>query len=219
MAASLGAANEVREGQTLQTERQNLDSQTLIWSESSLQQRPSTYNLTNEDWWILVRRFNKQMFHVKRLETKSRTNLDLNIASEEFLSPEKLQMHLERFYVTLAVSTLSAFSHVARLRSWKEKKRTFLFFLTYTVAWLLNCLCSVVIASTVILIVYPPSRGWCFPSAPISIVNIKDGQFQRPFSGQLASATSMTGTPEKYRGEALEQEALCFLKSIVEVSW
>lgn len=51
-------------------------------------------------------------------------NLDLNIADEEEFSPDKLRANVERLYMTVIISMLNAVKHVARLRSWKEARRT-----------------------------------------------------------------------------------------------
>ena len=53
--------------------------------------------------------------------------LDLTRADDDEFSPDKLRATLERFYTTVIVSVTSLVKHVARLRSWKEPRRTAVF--------------------------------------------------------------------------------------------
>ena len=64
------------------------------------------------------------MYHVKQYTYPVPGNLDLNIADEEEFSPDKLRANLERMYTTIIVGLLAAVKHIARLRSWKEARRT-----------------------------------------------------------------------------------------------
>lgn len=82
---------------------------------------PLVGGLSNEDLWVLVRRFNKvgfeeqccllievdanndyqQMYHVKAIPNPPPGGLDLNIADEEEFSPDKLRSNVERLYMTI----------------------------------------------------------------------------------------------------------------------
>lgn len=64
-----------------------------------------------------------------------------------------------------------------------------------------------ILLALVVLIVYPPSRKVLFPPAPIALVDTETGGVQKPKAGVLGSHDSLTGAPERYRGEAVEQEA------------
>ena len=72
--------------------------------------------------------------------------------------------------------------------------------------------------TTIVLIVHPPSRGFLFPPAPISLVSGKSGGVQKPKSGVLGSHDSATGAPENHKGEAVEQEASNFYNSIASIA-
>lgn len=89
---------------------------------------PLVGGLDNEELWLLVRRFNKQIYHVKqypiRADVPVAGGLDLNIADEEEFSPDKLRANGERAYMTVAIGVLGAVKQVARLRSWRETRRT-----------------------------------------------------------------------------------------------
>jgi hypothetical protein len=67
------------------------------------------------------------MYHVKECPYKLPSKLDLNIADEEEFSPDKLRANLERLYLTVGLSVISIVKHVARLRSWREIRRTSVF--------------------------------------------------------------------------------------------
>lgn len=83
-----------------------------------------TAGLSNEDLWMLLRRFDKQLYYVKTTPTAPLQKLDLRRAEDEEFSPDKLRATLERFYVTVALGLVNTVKHIARLRSWKEQQRT-----------------------------------------------------------------------------------------------
>lgn len=64
------------------------------------------------------------MYHVKEFPYPVPGNLDLNIADEEEFSPDKLRANIERLYMTVIIGLMSFGNHIARLRSWRETRRT-----------------------------------------------------------------------------------------------
>lgn len=175
---------------------------------------PLVGGLKNQDVWTLVRRFNKQVFLVKSLEEPPLGGLDMNIADEEEFSPDKLRAQIERLYVSVLVQVFSFWKHIVRLRSWKEFRRTSLFLFVYTIAWFLDLLVPVIVAFLIVLIASPRARDVCFPGAPAALIDPKTGGVKTPAAGVLASEDSVTGAPEKHKGEAVEQEAHSFVSSI-----
>jgi hypothetical protein len=67
------------------------------------------------------------MYHVKSISYPPPGGLDLVVADDEEFSPDKLRANLERFYTTVAMGVLGALKHIARIRSWRETRRTALF--------------------------------------------------------------------------------------------
>lgn len=51
-----------------------------------------------------------------------------------------------------------------------------------------------------LLILYPPSRPFLFPPAPLAAVSTKHGTLQTPSAGTLGSSDSLTGAPEAHKG-------------------
>ncbi|KAF4915947.1 hypothetical protein CGCVW01_v010204, partial [Colletotrichum viniferum] len=176
--------------------------------------QPMVGGLSNEELWILVRRFDKQVFHVKSIPEPPLASLDLNIADEEEFSPDKLRAHVERLYMTVILGAFSFWKHIVRIRSWREWKRTSAFLSVYTVAWLLDFVIPVLVSFLIVLVLVPEARTFCFPPAPASLIDSKTGGVKKPASGVLASDDSITGAPEKHAGEAVEQEAHSFVTSI-----
>lgn len=80
--------------------------------------------LENDELWTLVRRFNKQLYHVKATHEPLLAGLDLNIVDEDEFSPDKLRSNVERLYMTVIIGLMGAGKHMARLRSWREPRRT-----------------------------------------------------------------------------------------------
>ncbi|KAF7546252.1 hypothetical protein G7Z17_g8555 [Cylindrodendrum hubeiense] len=85
---------------------------------------PVVGGLDNAELWTLIRRFDKQVFRVKRIDEPPLGQLDLNIAEDEDFSPDKLRAQLERFYMIVVTNLFSFWKHIIRLRSWKEYQRT-----------------------------------------------------------------------------------------------
>ncbi|KAG9231462.1 hypothetical protein BJ875DRAFT_382866 [Amylocarpus encephaloides] len=181
---------------------------------------PLVGGLPNEELWTLIRRFNKakQMYHVKSLSEPPMGGLDLNIADEEEFSPDKLRANIERLYMTVIIGSMGFYKHIARLRSWRERNRTLAFLGVYATAWLLDFLVPTIVAFLMVLIVYPPSRDYCFPPAPIALIDSKTGGVKKPTAGVLGSDNSLTGAPEKHQGEAVEQEASNFVAGFTNIA-
>ena len=92
------------------------------------------------------------------------------------------------------------------------------FLKAYFIAWIFNFLIPLVFTTLITLIVYPPSRKIMFPPAPLALVNSKTGGIQSPKAGVLGSHDSMTGAPERYQGEAVEQEARNFVAGFASIA-
>ena len=129
-----------------------------------------------------------------------------------------MRASIERLYMTVGVGFLQTVKHIARLRSWRETRRTAWFAGVYFVAWLFDLIVPVLIAVMLCLVVYTPSREFLFPPAPIALVSSKTGGVQKPKSGVLGSHDSATGAPENHKGEATEMEAANFVNGIASVA-
>lgn len=64
------------------------------------------------------------MYHVKAINYDPPGGLDLNIADEDEFSPDKLRANIERLYMTVIIGLMGSGNHIARLRSWREPRRT-----------------------------------------------------------------------------------------------
>ncbi|KAI9704003.1 MAG: hypothetical protein M1820_005624 [Bogoriella megaspora] len=179
---------------------------------------PLVNRLPNEELWVLIRRFNKQLYHVKEYRQPVLGNLDLQIADDEEFSPDKLRSNVERLYMTVIIGLMAFFKQIVRLRSWKETRRTSWFCVVYFSAWIFDFLMPVFVILLLTLILYPPSRAILFPPAPIALVDAKSGGIQKPKAGVLGSHDSATGAPENHKGEAVEQEASNFVNSVATVA-
>ncbi|KAF5617132.1 hypothetical protein F25303_13350 [Fusarium sp. NRRL 25303] len=56
----------------------------------------------NADFWLLVRRFNKTVFHLRSVTETPAGELDFNVAEDEDFSPNKLRAQVERLYMGVA---------------------------------------------------------------------------------------------------------------------
>ncbi|CAO1629754.1 unnamed protein product [Parajaminaea phylloscopi] len=191
--------------------------QDLGWSEDPKVPQPVIHGMRNEDMWVLVRRFNKQTYHLKALKDSPPGKLDMNIADADEFFPDKLRSTLERCYTTIGISMVALLTHVARIRSWKEYRRTAIFAVVYLLAWIFNYLVPTVAALALLLFVSPRSRRILFPPAPLAAISSK-GTAQVPASGHLGSNDSATGAAESFKGEAVEQEASNLVSSISTVA-
>lgn len=64
------------------------------------------------------------MYHLKEIPNAAPGGLDLNVADEEEFSPDKLRSNIERLYMTVIISLMGFGKQIARLRSWRERRRT-----------------------------------------------------------------------------------------------
>lgn len=160
-----------------------------VWSHPDLVPKEVVQGLDNEELWKLIRRFDKQMYHVKACKDGSKRgpyaeleNDLFNAADEEF-SPDRLRSNLERLYITFIVGSAGFFKHIARVRSWNEWNRTAAWCAVYFAAWLISQVGTLLIGLLICLIVYPPSRHYLFPPAPLSMVSARSGGLQKPPAG------------------------------------
>lgn len=158
------------------------------------------------------------MYHVKSIPQAPPGGLDLEIADEDEFSPDKLRANIERLYMTVIIGLISFGKHIARLRSWREPRRTAAFCAGYFFAWLIGCIVPLSCILMMVLIAVPQSRTFLFPPAPIALVDSKTGGVQKPKAGVLGSHDSATGAPEKHQGEAVEQEASNLVSGIASVA-
>ncbi|KAK1985287.1 hypothetical protein LZ30DRAFT_619723 [Colletotrichum cereale] len=172
----------------------------------------------NEDIWVLVRRLNKTVYEVKRTRETPYGGLDLTVAEGSENSPNKLRSEMERLYMGLILGLLSFAKTVARLRSWREPRRTGVFCTVYFIAWLLDYLTFLFVGVVIILILSPRVRVILFPPAPLAMVDIRDGSVAKPISGTLGSTDAATGAPQNLKGESVENEASNFITSVSAIA-
>ncbi|KAJ5103492.1 hypothetical protein N7532_004021 [Penicillium argentinense] len=182
-------------------------------------EEPLIAGLSNQDLWMLLRRFDKQVYNVKAVPNAPLQNLDLTRAGDDEFSPDKLRATVERFYTSVVIILVGFINHVARLRSWRnlDGQLSFARFV-YSLAWLLDIIFPVFFATLIALVIYPPCRQAMFPPAPIALVDKDTGGIQRPKAGVLGSHDSITGAPENFKGEAAEQEASNLVASVASVA-
>jgi hypothetical protein len=144
--------------------------------------------------------------------------LDMNVADDEEFSPDKLRSNMERLYMSVLIGLMTAGKHVARLRSWRESRRTGMFCLAYFTAWIFDLTGALFSLTALALIMSPKARTMLFPPAPLALVDSKTGGIQKPKAGVLGSHDSATGAPENHKGEAVEAEASNFVTGIASIA-
>ncbi|KAL2192559.1 hypothetical protein P885DRAFT_47399 [Corynascus similis CBS 632.67] len=212
-------ATETQDGHGTTQLNSDSDVVDLGWNEKKENiTEPLVGGMSNEELWLLIRRFNKQIYDVKATSYSPPGGLDLNIADDEEFSPDKLRANIERLYMTVGVGMLAAVKHIARLRSWNERKRTACFAGAYFIAWAFDFLMPLLSVALLALVGFPRAREVLFPPAPVALVDSKTGGLQKPKAGVLGSHDSATGAPENHKGEAVEQEASNFVSGIASVA-
>jgi hypothetical protein len=189
-----------------------------VASGSTVQQGRLAPECTRRDGTFTHTNTFQQIYDVKATKYPPPGGLDLNIADNEEFSPDKLRANIERLYMTAGVGLLAALKHIARLRSWRETKRTAYFAGAYFIAWVFDFIGPLLSAVVLALIGFPKSREVLFPPAPVSLVDSTTGGIQKPMAGVLGSHDSATGAPENHKGEAVEQEASNFVSGIASVA-
>ncbi|KAF7896685.1 uncharacterized protein EAF01_009088 [Botrytis porri] len=175
---------------------------------------PLLGGLPNGRLFWLIRRFNKDVFDVRAVDLEVSRGLDLNDAWSDEHAADKATLHLQRMYLSVILGFASLGKHVARLRSWKETRRTSIFCAAYFTAWAFDLLLPLVLGCLIALVSSKQARNILFPPAPLALVNIETGGIQKPQAGQLGTSNTLTGAPEKQEGEAAEEEASNFVTNI-----
>ncbi|KAF7959421.1 hypothetical protein EAE96_001040 [Botrytis aclada] len=175
---------------------------------------PLLGGLSNGRLFSLIRRFNKDVFDVRAVDLETSRGLDLNDAWSDEHAGDKLTFHLQRMYLSIVLGFASLGKHLARLRSWKETRRTSVFCAAYFTAWALDLLLPLALGSLIALVSSKQARDILFPPAPLALVNMGTGGLQKPQAGQLGTSNTLTGAPEKQEGEAAEEEAANFVNNI-----
>lgn len=205
-------------GRVTEAEKHRSEVQDLGWNKEKGPLQPLATGLSNGDLWTLVRRFNKQVFRVRRIHEQPLTGLDMNDAAGENIAAERLRAHMERVYMIIVITLYSTYKHIVRIRLWREKPRTASFLTAYSIAWLADSVVLTLAIFLIVLITYPPARAFFFPPVPAALINSHTGGVQTPYAGKLAS-DSITGASETRPGQAIEQEAHSFMMSMGNVSF
>jgi len=122
---ALASANDHEIKGAVQTNHEVGEVRDLGWNDHpSDVPTPLVGGLPNEELWTLVRRFNKQMYHVKATNDPMLAGLDLINVDEAEFSPDKLRSNIERLYMTVIIGMMGFGKQIARLRSWREPRRT-----------------------------------------------------------------------------------------------
>ena len=121
---ALASADDHEVKGAVQTDHQDGEVRDMGWNDHPHDVPPLVGGLPNEELWTLVRRFNKQMYHVKATNEHMIGGLDCYIVDEDEFSPDKLRSNIERLYMTVIIGLMGFGKHVARLRSWREPRRT-----------------------------------------------------------------------------------------------
>ncbi|KAL6233923.1 hypothetical protein BDW75DRAFT_251726 [Aspergillus navahoensis] len=136
-------------------------------------EEPLNSGLSNDDLWRLIRRFDKQVSHVEAIPCTSTQQLDLNRAPDEQFPASKLQITIERFYVSVLVKVGLLISHVNHLRSWNDPRRTGVFGGIYLIAWLCDFIIPLLSGVLLAMIFCPSFRSSLFPPIPESEMQIQ----------------------------------------------
>ncbi|KAG5789490.1 hypothetical protein H9Q69_011454 [Fusarium xylarioides] len=193
--------------------------QDVGWDDDKV--RPEDYatdGIKNEDVWLLVRRFNKRVFHLKHVPNHPEDEMDFNVAEEEQFSPNKLRAQIERLYMGTILGFIMFRQHLSRLQSWREPRRTSCFCLVYLAAWYFNFLMPTLLTGLMAILLSPKIRNTLFPPCPPAIVHYQGGHLIKPAAGILGTVDTATGAPESLEGETLEREASNFATGLVALS-
>ncbi|KAK6863580.1 hypothetical protein PG995_000108 [Apiospora arundinis] len=174
--------------------------------------------MSNDDYWVLVRRFDNQIFTVKETVKPLKSGLDFNLSDEADFEPNKLRSQFERLYMGALLGVFGGIKHISRLRSWLEPRRTGAFCVVYFIAWHFNIIVTVLTATCMALIAYPRARTVLFPPAPLAMVDWLSGGITKPLAGVMGSSDTATGAPETIKGEAVENEASNFITGMAGIA-
>ena len=148
----------------------------------------------NDELYKIVRRMDKQLYSVRAFRDGSKRGqfpeeeLDLVNSSDEEFSSDRLRSNLERLYLTFVLGAAGAAKHIQRVRSWNEYNRTVVWCTIYFAFWLAHQVGLLLGGVLIVLMVYPPSRQFIFPPAPLSMVSVVSGGLQKPRAGDTVGS-------------------------------
>ncbi|KAF5376821.1 hypothetical protein D9757_008892 [Collybiopsis confluens] len=179
---------------------------------------PVIEGMDDQQLWLLVRRFDRQVFHLRRIPNPPLDRLDCTPATlAESYSPDRLRNILERLYLTIFIGIAASIKHIARIRSW-ESTRSAWFCAVYFFCWKKDILIPATLTLLLALVLCPSIRPTLFPPAPLAAIDPSTGGVKKPASGHLDSKDSMTGAQERFQGEAVEREADDFVTGLSSIA-
>ncbi|KAH7222434.1 hypothetical protein BKA60DRAFT_607558 [Fusarium oxysporum] len=189
------------------------------WDDDQIRPEDHAFDgIKNKDIWLLTRRFNKRVFHLKHAPNHPEDEMDFNVAEEEQFSPNKLRAQIERLYMGAILGFIMLRQHLSRLQSWREPRRTSCFCLVYLAAWYFNFLMPTLLTGLMAILLSPKIRNTLFPPCPPALVHYQGGHLIKPAAGILGTVDTATGAPESLKGETLEREASNFATGLVALS-
>lgn len=148
----------------------------------------------NDELYKIVRRMDQQLYSVRAFRDGSKRGrfpeeeLDLVNAADEEFSSDRLRSNLERLYLTFVLGAAAASKHIQRVRSWNEYNRTVVWCTIYFAFWFAHQVGLLLGGVLIILMVYPASRPFIFPPAPLSMVSVVSGGLQKPRAGDTVGS-------------------------------
>ncbi|KAK4099105.1 hypothetical protein N658DRAFT_540855 [Parathielavia hyrcaniae] len=209
------------ESHTLAVEAPVVEGSNLIdhgWNLEPEEVAPLVEGVSNEEFWLLVRRFNQQVFYIRETSKIPPSGLDLNLADDCEFSANKFRSQIERLYMGPLRGTLAGVKHISRLRSWLEPQRTGAFCAVYFAAWYFNMVLATVLVTVMALCISPGARCLLFPPAPLALTDMATGGLTKPRAGVLGASDAVTGAPENVKGETVENEASNFVTSVAGIA-
>lgn len=172
---------------------------------------------------MLLRRFSRQTFRVRRLPTPRGApeqgahpvdgtapagQLDFDAAADMAFSPDKFRALLERAYIQLSLPLVRAVRHLHRIFTWADRPRSTLFCVLYFSAWAARRLEGTFLLLLLALILSQSLRAALFPPLPDSASAPGSASSSHPPS------TSTAGTAANLMGFAAERDAARLVDAI-----
>ncbi|KII91746.1 hypothetical protein PLICRDRAFT_682123 [Plicaturopsis crispa FD-325 SS-3] len=167
--------------------------------------------------WAMMRRFDQQVVHAATPPHKLPPGEpDLRpspLPSVPFTS-DIIKTNLEQVYINLGVSVHRLAGEVERLTCWREEERhrAAVFCAAYFTAWFCHLTVPLLIGFLIVLVLYPPSRRFCFPPVRpphVAVPSVTDPTNRK---GDQSLLDVGSNAVHRTKAEQAEQQAFEFMK-------
>ncbi|WKT45476.1 Protein of unknown function DUF3292 [Fusarium oxysporum f. sp. vasinfectum] len=177
------------------------------WDDDQI--RPEDYafdGIKNKDIWLLTRRFNKRVFHLKHAQITQKMRW-ISTLLKRSNSLQTSCVHKSKDFTWGRYLAFLCSGNTSRDSSPGGNQGEH-----HASVWFIS------LHGLMAILLSPKIRNTLFPPCPPALVHYQGGHLIKPAAGILGTVDTATGAPESLKGETLEREASNFATGLVALS-